>query len=39
MLDLKLKDIPETVYKAIKALNDIKFGYSNHSWSGWQIND
>ena len=27
MLDLKLKDIPETVYKAIKALNDIKFGY------------
>jgi len=27
MLDLKLKDIPETVYKAIKALNDIEFGY------------
>ena len=27
MLDLKLKDIPETVYKSIKALNDIKFGY------------
>ena len=27
MLDLKLKDIPETVYKAIKALDDIKFGY------------
>ena len=27
MLDLKLKDIPETVYKAIKALNDIKFSY------------
>ena len=27
MLDLKLKDIPETVYKAIKALNDIKFGF------------
>ena len=26
-LDLKLKDIPETVYKAIKALDDIKFGY------------
>ena len=27
MLDLKLKDIPETIYKAIKALNDIKFGF------------
>ena len=27
MLDLKLNDIPETVYKAIKALDDIKFGY------------
>ena len=27
MLDLKLKDIPDTVYKAIKALEDIKFGY------------
>ena len=27
MLDLKLKDIPETVYRAIKALNDIEFGY------------
>ena len=27
MLDLKLKDIPETVYKAIKALNNIKFGF------------
>jgi orotidine-5'-phosphate decarboxylase len=27
MLDLKLKDIPDTVYKAIKALNDINFGY------------
>ena len=27
MLDLKLKDIPETVYKAIKALNDINFGF------------
>ena len=24
MLDLKLKDIPETVYKAIKALNRLK---------------
>ena len=27
MLDLKLKDIPETIYKAIKALDDIKFGF------------
>ena len=27
ILDLKLKDIPETVYKAIKALADIEFGF------------
>ena len=27
MLDLKLKDIPQTVYKAIKALDNIEFGY------------
>lgn len=27
MLDLKLKDIPQTVYKAIKALDGIKFGF------------
>jgi len=27
MLDLKLHDIPQTVYKAIKALDDIKFGF------------
>ena len=27
MLDLKLKDIPETVYKAIKALDNIDFGF------------
>ena len=27
MLDLKLKDIPETVYKAIRALDNIKFGF------------
>ena len=27
LLDLKLKDIPQTVYKAIKALNDIEFGF------------
>ena len=27
MLDLKLNDIPQTVYKAIKALDDINFGF------------
>ena len=27
MLDLKLKDIPETVYKAIKALGNVQFGF------------
>ena len=27
MLELKLKDIPETVYKAIRALDNIKFGF------------
>ena len=27
MLDLKLKDIPQTVYKAIKVLEDIDFGF------------
>jgi len=27
MLDLKLNDIPRTVYKAIKVLDDIKFGF------------
>ena len=27
MLDLKLNDIPQTVYKAIKALDNIKFGF------------
>jgi orotidine-5'-phosphate decarboxylase len=27
MLDLKLKDIPQTVYKAIKVLDDINFGF------------
>ena len=27
LLDLKLKDIPETVYKAIKALDNIQFGF------------
>ena len=27
MLDLKLKDIPQTVYKAIKALQGVEFGF------------
>jgi orotidine-5'-phosphate decarboxylase len=27
VLDLKLNDIPQTIYKAIIALNDIKFGF------------
>ena len=27
MLDLKIKDIPQTVYKAIKALNGVKFSF------------
>ena len=27
MLDLKIKDIPQTVYKAVKALNDVKFSF------------
>ena len=27
MLDLKLKDIPQTVHRSILALNDINFGY------------
>ena len=27
MLDLKLKDIPQTVYKAIKTLDNIQFGF------------
>ena len=26
MLDIKIKDIGQTAYKAIKALNDIEFG-------------
>ena len=35
MLDLKLNDIPQTVYKSIKALDDIKFGYLTiHSQGG-----
>ena len=27
MLDLKLKDIPQTIYKAVKALDGIQFGF------------
>ena len=27
MLDIKIKDIGQTAYKAIKALNDIEFGF------------
>ena len=27
MLDLKIKDIPQTVYKAVKALNGVKFSF------------
>ena len=35
MLDLKLKDIPETVYKATKALDGIKFGFlTTHGQGG-----
>jgi len=34
MLDLKLNDIPETVYKAIKALDDIKFGFLTMNGQG-----
>ena len=37
MLDLKLKDIPQTVYKAIKALNDIKFGFLTIHGQGGKI--
>ena len=37
MLDLKLKDIPETVYKAIKALDDIKFGFLTVHGQGGKV--
>ena len=37
MLDLKLKDIPNTVYKAIKALEDIKFGYLTMHGQGGKL--
>ena len=40
MLDLKLKDIPETVYKAIKALDDIEFGFLTiHGQGGKKLID
>ena len=40
MLDLKLKDIPETVYKAIKALDDIKFAFLTvHGQGGKKLID
>ena len=37
LLDLKLKDIPETVYKAIKALSDIKFGFLTVHGQGGKV--
>jgi len=40
MLDLKLKDIPQTVYKAIKALDDIEFGFITiHGQGGKEMID
>jgi orotidine-5'-phosphate decarboxylase len=40
MLDLKLKDIPETVYRAVKALNDIDFGFITvHGQGGKEMID
>ncbi|MDC0205295.1 orotidine-5'-phosphate decarboxylase [Pelagibacteraceae bacterium] len=38
MLDLKLKDIPQTVYKSIKALDGIQFGFLTvHGQGGRQM--
>ena len=37
MLDLKLKDIPNTVYKAIKALDDISFGFLTIHGQGGKV--
>ena len=37
MLDLKLKDIPETVYRAIKALDNIKFGFITIHGQGGKV--
>ena len=40
MLDLKLKDIPQTIYKAIKALDDIDFGFLTiHGQGGKKLID
>ena len=40
MLDLKLKDIPETVYKAIKALDGVEFGFLTiHGQGGKKLID
>jgi len=40
MLDLKLNDIPQTVYKAIKALDDIDFGFLTiHGQGGKKLID
>lgn len=40
MLDLKLHDIPKTVYKAIKSLGDISFGYITiHGQGGREMID
>ena len=40
MLDLKLKDIPKTVYKAIKALDNINFGFLTiHGLGGKEMID
>ena len=37
MLDLKLKDIPETVYKSIKALDGIEFGFLTVHGQGGKV--
>ena len=39
MLDLKLKDIPNTVYKSIKALEGIEFGFLTVHGQGGKIDD
>ena len=37
MLDLKLKDVGTTIYKAIKALDDIKFGFLTIHGQGGKV--
>ena len=37
MLDLKLKDIGKTVYKSIKTLDDIKFGFLTIHGQGGKV--